>query len=86
MIITYLRKILWLVICLFIPLVSLAQVKVSGTIKDKSTSESLPGIAVKLLNPRDSSISSGAVSDIEGKFSIETNRNGPFIVKISSIG
>jgi len=86
MIITYVRKILWVVIYLFFPIISMAQVKVSGTIKDKSTSESLPGIAVALLNPRDSSISSGAVSDIDGKFSIETKRNGPFIVKISSIG
>jgi len=86
MIITYLRKILWVVIYLFFPIISIAQVKVTGTIKNQSTSESLPGIAVVLLNPRDSSISSGVVSDLDGKFLIETKRNGPFIVKISSIG
>jgi hypothetical protein len=82
----YLRSVLFVLVYLFVQTISIAQVKVNGTIKDKSTSESLPGITVVLLNPRDSSISSGSVSDIEGKFSIETKRNGPFIVKISSIG
>lgn len=65
---------------------TIAQVKVSGIIKNKTTLESLPGIAVVLLNPRDSSIASGVISDLDGKFNIETKRNGPFLVKISSVG
>jgi hypothetical protein len=71
---------------LFVLNVVKAQVKVSGNIKNSTNQESIPGVAVTLLNPRDSSISSGAVSDLDGKFLIETKRNGPFIVKISSIG
>ena len=62
-----------------------AQNRISGAIVD---AEGLPlaFANVLLLNSQDARLIVGAISDEEGKFTLETDTNGTFFIKVSSIG
>ena len=62
------------------------KVTVSGLIMDGSNNEALPGAAVVLLQPKDSTQASGALSGADGKFSLPAVKAGNYIMRISFMG
>ncbi|MBD1398077.1 TonB-dependent receptor [Pontibacter sp. JH31] len=60
--------------------------KVSGTVQDQETQAPLGFANVVLLTVRDSSLVTGATSDMEGKFELDRVPQGNFILRISSVG
>ncbi|MDH3710484.1 MAG: TonB-dependent receptor, partial [Cyclobacteriaceae bacterium] len=58
--------------------------KVSGQVIDEDSGEPLEYVSAVLLNAKDSSVVSGAVTDIQGKFVI-SSRPGRFILQIQYI-
>jgi outer membrane receptor protein involved in Fe transport len=60
--------------------------KVSGTVQDADAKTPLGFANVVLLTARDSSLVTGATSDIEGKFELDRVPQGQFILRISSVG
>jgi outer membrane receptor protein involved in Fe transport len=63
-----------------------ARGKISGTVQDADSKEPLGFANVVLLSAGDSSLVTGATSDIEGKFELERVPQGRFILRISSVG
>lgn len=68
----------WLFVIL--ALASMAQVKISGTVKD-NRNRSLVGVSITIVNTYD-----GATSDSLGKFSIKTTEKGSFIIEAKTLG
>ncbi|MEM8762954.1 MAG: TonB-dependent receptor [Bacteroidota bacterium] len=62
-----------------------AQNRISGTIVDQ-VGMPLAFANVLLLNSEDSKLIVGAISDEEGRFLLETDSNGTFLLNVSSIG
>ncbi|SIQ60408.1 outer membrane beta-barrel family protein [Pontibacter lucknowensis] len=60
--------------------------KVSGTVQDANSKAPLGFANIVLLTARDSSLVTGATSDIEGKFELNRVPQGQFILRISSVG
>jgi outer membrane receptor protein involved in Fe transport len=60
--------------------------KISGTVQEEGTKAPLDFANVVLLTARDSSLVTGATSDIEGKFELDRVPQGNFILRISSVG
>ena len=60
--------------------------KISGILKDASSSESVSYGLVSLLRVKDSSNAGGKLSDDDGKFSIEGVSEGTYILRIKAIG
>ncbi len=58
----------------------------TGVVMDGTLNETLPGAAVVLLNPKDSTQVTGAATDTNGRFSITTAKSGDFIVRFSYMG
>ena len=78
---------LFLLMTLFCPLMIVAQkVTVSGLIMDGSTNETMPGATVVLLQPKDSTQASGALSGEDGKFTLPAVKAGSYIMRISYVG
>ncbi|HHZ63944.1 MAG TPA: hypothetical protein EYN51_00335 [Flavobacteriales bacterium] len=75
------RKFLLLPIFLVLTLVSIAQVKVKGTIKDDNTGETIVGATVILKG----SIT-GGLTDIDGKFEFTVPESPPFVLVVSYLG
>ncbi|MHC2992313.1 hypothetical protein OB13_12195, partial [Pontibacter sp. HJ8] len=65
---------------------STTQGRISGTVQDEGTKAPLGFANVVLLTARDSSLVTGATSDIEGKFDLDRVPQGRFILRISSVG
>ncbi|GGG07748.1 outer membrane beta-barrel family protein [Pontibacter amylolyticus] len=63
-----------------------AQGRISGTVQDEETKGPLGFANVVLLTARDSSLVTGATSDMEGKFELTRVPQGRFILRISSVG
>ena len=59
---------------------------VSGTILDGALNEPLPGAAVVLLNPKDSTQVTGVVSDVNGRINLPVSKYGTFLTRISYMG
>ena len=59
---------------------------VSGTLIDGTLNEPLPGAAVVLLNPKDSTQVTGVVSDANGRVSLPVSKYGSYILRISYMG
>ncbi len=59
---------------------------VSGTIKEQSTGETLPGAAIVLLNPKDSAQVTGVVTDVNGAFNLTTSKSGTYLVRFTFMG
>ena len=62
------------------------KITVTGLVMDGSLNEPLPGAAVVLLQPKDSSLVEGVSSDLEGKFKLPSVKAGNYIFRISYIG
>jgi hypothetical protein len=81
------RTLLYLVVTLLFPLMLAAQkVTVSGLIMDGSNNEPMPGATVVLLQPKDSTQVTGALSKEDGQFSLPAVKAGSYIMRISYVG
>lgn len=79
------KKFLTLLI-MILPALAYAQNRtVSGYVSDKSTKEGIIQATVQLLTT-DSAFVKGAISDMDGNFSIDIPQNGKYVLKITSIG
>lgn len=59
--------------------------KVSGTLTDRDTKETVPYVTVQLLK-QDSTYVAGAISDEAGNFTVAAPENGKYIVRLSYVG
>lgn len=59
---------------------------VRGTIMDGTLQEPLPGAAVVLLNPKDSTQITGVATDVEGRVNMQVSKYGTYLLRISYIG
>ena len=75
-----------LLLCAFSTVALAQKYTVSGTIMDGTLNETLPGAAVVLLNPKDSTQVTGAATDTQGRFSIPVSKSGTYLVRLSYIG
>lgn len=69
-----------LFIFLLIGMTTIAQVKISGTVKDHKD-KPIPGVSITLKDTYD-----GAVSDSSGSFSFITSEKGPHILDVTGVG
>ena len=63
-----------------------AKTVISGTLIDKEEQEPLLQATVQVLKAADSTYVNGAVSDLDGNFSVSVPEDGKYIVKITNIG
>ncbi len=73
-------------LCLCITTALAQKYSVSGTIMDGTQQETLPGAAIVLLNPKDSTQIAGVTSGVNGQFNLKTNKAGTYLVRITYIG
>lgn len=62
-----------------------AQRKITGTLIDHDSNESIPMVTIQLLKP-DSSFVTGTVSGDNGQFSVQAPKDGRYLLKLSSVG
>lgn len=60
--------------------------KLSGRVIDDEMREPMPGTTVMLLNAKDSAKVAAAVTDVNGKFTLPSQKTGDYILKISFVG
>ena len=75
---------LLITLCTSVALAQKATIK--GTIVDASQNEPLPGAAVVLLNPKDSTQVTGVATDIDGNINMPVQKYGTYLLRISYIG
>ncbi|MBW6477787.1 MAG: TonB-dependent receptor [Bacteroidales bacterium] len=68
----------------FFPLT--AQNIITGVVKDADNQSALEFSQIALMERQDSTLVTGATSDLEGRFRIETRREGDFLLRVSFIG
>lgn len=81
------RTLLYLGMVLLCPIMMMAQkVTVSGLVMDGTNNEALMGANIVLLQPKDSTQASGALSGLDGKFTLPAVKPGSYIIRISFVG
>ena len=81
------RTLLYLGMVLLCPIMMMAQkVTVSGLVMDGTNNEALMGANIVLLQPKDSTQASGALSGLDGKFTLPAVKPGSYIMRISFVG
>ncbi len=60
--------------------------KLSGRVIDDEMREAMPGTTVMLLNASDSAKVAATVTDLNGKFTLPSQKTGDYILKISFVG
>lgn len=80
------KKYLFLLISLLLPLMAQAQSKnITGIIFDRDTKEGVMQVTVQLLRT-DSTYVAGTVSDMNGSFELAAPDNGKYLLKLTSVG
>ena len=74
-----------LFIVVFLPVHAFAQVQIVGAVTEPDGSP-IPSANVLILNPADSSLVKGAVTDNAGQFIIQNVQHGTYVLSISMIG
>ncbi len=78
---------LGVVFAVMLPVLLSAQTRsVSGTVLDMETQISLPGANVALLQPADSSLVRGTVTNVDGEFAMEGLNAGTYLLRTSFLG
>ena len=80
---TFLR--IWTVIMSCLPIVSIAQLQVNGTLKDDSGTP-LPFASIMLLKVSDSTLVQGQMSDADGRFVVSIRDPGNYYVSARALG
>lgn len=70
---------------LFVTLTASAQATLTGTIRDRA-GKSLPYASIALLNARDSSVTKGTASDLQGQYAFDHVGAGRYLVRASAVG
>ena len=70
---------------LSLPLFSNAQ-SITGKILDEKENLSIPGVSIVVLNKADSSLASGAITDLNGKFDISDLKPGDYLIEARYLG
>ena len=60
--------------------------KISGSVQDADTGESIPSASVAVWSARDSSLATGTITDADGAFSIEGLRPGRYYAQVHFVG
>ncbi len=60
--------------------------KISGSVQDADTGESIPSASVAVWSVRDSSLATGTITDADGAFSIDGMRPGRYYVQVHFVG
>ncbi|HZY81864.1 MAG TPA: outer membrane beta-barrel family protein [Cyclobacteriaceae bacterium] len=78
----------WLIFISFVlfSLTSVAQVTLSGVVKDKSTQDVIPFVNVVIKHVPDSAFVSGTITNDEGRFTIANIKPGDYVIDITFIG
>lgn len=74
-----------LTVMMILPYVALSQSTINGNVKDNK-GEPLPYASVLLLNPTDSSLVKGEITDIDGLFAIKNVNDMEYIVSVTMVG
>lgn len=61
-------------------------ISISGTVESAKDQSTFPGATVILLNPSDSSLFKGTITDIDGNFKLEQINSGNYILQVQFIG
>lgn len=85
------KRILFIATLLIFSFVSIAlaqssRVQVTGIVQDKENKESIIQASVRICVPKDTSMVSGTVTDIDGKFSISSIKAGNYLLVVSYVG
>lgn len=59
---------------------------ITGTLLDKESQEAVMQATIQLLKAEDSTYVAGAVTDMDGNFSLQAPKNGKYIIKMTNIG
>jgi TonB-linked SusC/RagA family outer membrane protein len=70
-----------LIACLLVPQFAYAQVEIKGTVLDKRTQEPIIGASIV-----EKQTSNGAITDVNGAFTLQTTKALPLVVTVSFIG
>jgi TonB-dependent receptor len=80
--ITFFKRTALTVLVLFLSIAAYAQTgKISGTISDKKTGETLIGVTVKIKGT-----TKGVSTDVDGKYILQAMANGKYILEFSYVG
>lgn len=82
------RNFILVLVASFLSLSAYSQQKLSiqGTVESASDQSTFPGATVMLLNPADSSLVQGVITDFEGGFKIENISPGNYLFRIQFVG
>ncbi len=72
--------------CLCITTALAQKYSVSGIVTDATSQETLPGAAVVLLNPKDSTQVTGVATGVNGQFNVKTGKAGSYLLRVTYIG
>ena len=79
------RRLLLLMLMPFVAVAVMAQRNVTGTVVESETDEALPQATVKLMRT-DSTLVKGALTGLDGKFTLKAPSTGRFIVQVTCVG
>ena len=79
------RRLLLLMLMPFVAVAVMAQRNVTGTVVESETDEALPQATVKLMRT-DSTLVKGALTGLDGKFTLKAPSAGRFIVQVTCVG
>ena len=74
------------VLLLFSAMAATAQGLIKGRVLDKATGEPLSFVNVKISNQGSDALIKGAVTDTEGRFSIDGLKNGQYTLTLTFVG
>ena len=74
-----------MIVAVMVVLTIQAQHKITGSVVDNQSGETLPAATVKLLK-QDSTMVKGVLTDADGLFSVEAPANGTYIIQITNVG
>lgn len=79
------KRFLLMIVAVMVVLTIQAQHKITGSVVDNQSGETLPAATVKLLK-QDSTMVKGVLTDADGLFSVEAPANGTYIIQITNVG
>ncbi len=81
----FMKRLTSFLLLMMVMTVAMAQRNVTGTVLENDSNDPLPQTSVRLLKT-DSSFVSGALTNLEGHFSVKAPKAGRYILQITSVG
>ena len=79
------KHLLLLLLMPFVAVVAMAQRNITGTVVENETGDAIPQTSVRLLRT-DSTLVKGALTNLDGKFTVTAPTAGKFIVQVTCVG